>query len=284
MQNNNPMVPLTKDEMTFFGNLLGSGNVNEKLEQAIKDFGVSSTKKVNELIESIDKNTVSNDNIAQAIKDCFGTFRKMYFATNKSAVKPAINPILYSSISKEKQIAWKKDAIDRISSVVGKRENHEKAYSIIYSGIKEKGYDLEKLLREYLSSNPDATIIDMCSASDTLRMAFECQINKLIFDHNLRCRQHIKSEKKVTYKEANSCPKEIRLIIASLSPSGKTSGLLYNKTLREIERRSGVDIEKLIKKTKKKYNINKCSVWFAVSKDPDLMSILNTIAAEKAGR
>lgn len=189
------------------------------------------------------------------------------------------NPLFYSTMSADKQAFW----CQKMTGIIAGRcmdseQNKGNIHKAIYDGMKkDNGYDVVKLLKEYNRIHPDEnlTILDMCSRSDALRIAYQNQIDRIC---NNKIVTKSKRKRSVTYKESHSCPKEMLEIISGISSTGNARGRTFNKAKRILIDRCDLDTAKIIKQIKKKYNIKDCNLWFAVSHYPELVDALKEAA------
>lgn len=301
---NDASLPLTKDEIALFKTVMKTPdevvsqftaalgafkNVLMK-HTMIEDSLVNIYQEQRELKSAIADLAAANNSIAEAVTKSQEMSRKQVYSVSNSLISainklPAVNvpenkmnPLFTTTLTEAEQKNWKEKAIGTISGrSFDYGCNKDDDYAAIYGKMKQSGYDVHKLLEEYRKINPGATIIDMCAASEKLRTSFERGLSNLCHKsivNKIKSAATASTTPHVTYRKANSIPPEIRTLVAKLSHTGTPNGWCYNNA-KKILRDNNVNLNELVAGTKKKYNVSDCSIWFAVSKSPEVMKLLN---------
>lgn len=290
-------IGLSADEMNFFKTIFSPRLDGSSIESGINEIIRLMTEK-NEYLASIDNKLIDiyseQNQMKTAINELQASsvgaidtakdhLRKVIFSATDRHIEKTIghtNPIFTTTLTGTKRNEW---IYNNISSLKKSFPSTEPAIIVesIYSEMKKRnGYDVYELLNEYQKTKTESVdVVDMLLDSDTLRLCYELCSNILA----VRNRASIKSagmKKQVGYKEAHSCPSEIRGIVASLSKSGKPSGPNYSKAKKILKSYEGYNIKKMIRETKKKYKIKSCSEWFAVSQYPEVVDYLRNEVSE----
>ena len=227
------------------------------------------------------------DKICETISAEEKTNRSQRYAINAKATTPT-NPLFYSTYDVGKQNLWKEKSAGIIAEkCLEENQNKGTMHNLIYKYMKEKdGYNLDLLLKEFRTStnNSNATYLDMCAASDALRLSFEKNVNNLYHKESVRRNKTNNagksSRKKITYTQAKRCPAEIYAIVSAMANNGNPRGTTFNKAAK-ILAANNVDVNKLKDKVIKKYGIKDCSIWFALSHYPAAVEVLRNAVANK---
>lgn len=276
------LIPLNDEELYNFQRAMGLPDkeatnklittVSNFLSEIIKNNQLAINKIIEDLTKTIDRNSSAIEALANEVKN-----------GRLASDKKSENPLFYSTISAAEMSKWKKNILRNVTTIcINKDRNEGDAYNTIYDGMKNAGYDVAKLIKEYRRLvDPNAAIIDMCSHSDILRLAFQNQINHIFFG-NYKQKMNNKISKKnrgvVTYRESHTCPVEIRNIVSSMSRSGYPAGATFRKAKDLLINVANIDTAKIKQETEKKYEISSCNFWFAVAQYPELVETLKEIA------
>ena len=299
---NDASLPLTKDEIALFKTFMKTpDDVITQFTSAINAFKdvvlkhsimedalVNIYNEQRELKLAVAGLVAANNSIADSFIKGQNMFEKqihdatdnLVLAINKSATVAVDkrNPLFTTTLTSDEQRNWKEKAIGTISGrSFDYGCNKDDDYAAIYGKMKQSGYDVNKLIDEYRKINPGATIIDMCAASEKLRTSFERGLSNLCHKsivNKIKSATTASTTPHVTYRKANSIPPEIRTLVAKLSHTGTPNGWCYNNA-KKILCDNNVNLNELVAGTKKKYNVSDCSIWFAVSKSPEVMKLLN---------
>jgi hypothetical protein len=309
---NDASLPLTKDEIALFKTVMKTPdevvsqftaalgafkNVLMK-HTMIEDSLVNIYQEQRELKSAIADLAVANNSIAEAVTKSQEMSRKQIYSVSNSLISainkfPAtdvpenkMNSLFTTTLTEAEQKNWKEKAIGTISGrSFDYGCNKDEDYAAIYDKMKKAGYDVSELIKEYAKIHPNASILDMCAASEKLRTSFERGLSNLCHKSIVKkIKSNIAEEKPnvdpvktmthVTYRKANSIPPEIRTMVAKLSNTGTPNGWCY-KNAKKILRANNIDLNMLVAKVKKEYSVSNCSEWFAVSKSPEVMKLLN---------
>lgn len=249
--------------------------------KAIESGNSSTAKAIKENAKSIVENVISQNE----------KNRKQYWAANND-LRDMLNRkdnsdyLFHSSISSEDQERWKKLMTAKVAEqCFGKGNKADlEDFEVIYSRMKEKdGYDVVKLLDEYhkyFAVSPFSGILDMCAASDLLRMSFEKALNNF---YHVNVVTNIKKSKVITYKQAVSVPSEITKIVGRLNQSGSPNGTAYHRAAKILKEKHNIDISAIKHAVMKKYDLSNCNKWFALSQYPQYVELLNNSIPARKG-
>ena len=181
-----------------------------------------------------------------------------------------VNPLFHSSLSSAQQLLWIDSIKGKIADICldSSARNIGPVYKWVYAKMREENYDLGALLKEYRSqfNNPDATTLTMIASSGELRQCFLNCLNKYYYR---------KEQRKGTGRNSRTvmiCPDKVTAIVKRMTGGKKPYGRNYHKAF-EL---AGIDKQTTIENAKKKYGLSRCSLGYAISKDPALMRKLNS--------
>lgn len=297
--------PLTENELDVFQNIIGGtkqiqalavltdaiSNLSTQISEMKKDNRLRENRWRDDLLNIMNKFTESQSKLSETVANGFDAQRKSLFklhslqntnmATTTVVEQKKLSPLFYSTLEECKKGFWKGSVSGEIDKLCFEGENKGNLYHKIYTWMKEAGYDVQKLLAEYKTVYPDATFLDMCAASDVLRLCLQNQINRLVYKKTVSKMKPTTNNKKKVYKiETRKMPDEIRNSVLRLSSTGKPSGLIYNKAMNMIKKDGRINVNKLVKTTCKKHSWKTCSPWFAISQDAEAVNIMNQIITE----
>ena len=226
--------------------------------------------------------------------------------------KKETNPKLVNTMSEDEVENWRRtfiNAIDKICRYFGRVDEKgeiptgmwNRTLREIYDVVRNTEPDFDALHREYkLIKNytGNTSKIYMISESDHLRPIVKDAAQKLVDAHTSKLFQKNqekttkdkvasnnvnKSKRKVKSKDLTETPENIRNLFSKIvdtSNRGKfihAAGLVYD----ELEKRTGVDLEKLASNYAKQMGFARCTKAYYLGKNEKLLSILSNIIDEK---
>ena len=296
--------PLTAKELETFWNITGISaqakaigtlveSVNSLKNEIVniqRDQQLMANKTNDMFTDIINGLIASQDKVADTIKYQHEKNRKQIFAitSNSGKEESSINPIFYSTANVALQKSWRKIIEGDIEKLVlNTGANKLTIYKDLYARMKIKGHDVNALLKEYREEHPSASIMDMCMASDILRVSMSAQLEIMEYTNtsstnkklNVANKTKAKSNKKLyLYVQANRSPAEIRSMIANIGKNGVWSPTMSKKVYDAL--RKTVDVDSIVSNFNNNNRISKCNKWFAISKDKKAMEELNRIISE----
>lgn len=270
----------------------------EKTNALIRELKMERKEQADKISELTNKLIDSHNQINKAIMDSSTSMRKSMFAIASKPKDDAItvvaeNPLFQSSINAGETNLWIKKSEGVIAQFVEKTKLPlGTVYSRIYDGMKCDGYDVIKLYTDYKKSHPQAKKINMCAASDTLRMSFEKNCNSF-FVKNVKPKTPVETKQKKTWprkkkgvysiRVATTCPDNIRKIVKPLSKTGSVGGSTYRKAYGLFEKEYDVNLEAYRQSVMEHYNLPNCNIGFAISLDPSMTSKLRRAVKKNLG-
>ena len=265
--------PLDREEGTLYVTCVTEAikDTNQKNVNAIIELGEAikntTNKNYDAVIDAIKANTRNQEKISDGLKELNGFISMLVKQSGRAAINNEESIIFYSVLDPEQKILWKDKVAGDIANIcIETGKNKGNVYKELYEYVRRKGYDINALQAEFNKTHKDATLIDMCVESDTLRFMVENFVNTQYHYYTIN---KIKRTKKnfYSYKEVNGCPKVITDIVKKLSSSDRVSGQTYHKAYNLL----GIDLNNYVHSIKKKYNLKHCSVPFAIAIDDDML-------------
>ena len=259
--------PLTEKEMNMLAACFAGALVDTEIKNDLKNFmkSVSTTfrdmqiqqrEKADEIIHAINELAAAQRELIKIIV-AIQSGNKGIYATN------------LDDTERKEWIRVTKNNIEKLREAYNV-ENRD-VYNNIYNKMKsEFAHDVYSLFR---SSNYKS-IIEMCSHSDELMNAMDKCIDAITPFNNIKSKKAARAntvaiDKHMTVK----CPANVA---NAISMNGKAPrGRSFQKAHRILT--SYFDIDKMISETKEKYGTKNCSIWFAISQYPDVVSKLERI-------
>ena len=295
---NDPTIPLNKDELSDFCRAFGIPE-QSALDQ-MKDSFSDAIKKLIAQNNDIMRNHQLQ--YREMMNEFAGLIKALTTATlqNTKAIADIQlktpmkeNPIFYSSFNKDSQEFWKTETLNVILKECENNAGYDfdTVYKMIIDGMNRDGYDVIALLTKHHEEFPDASLLDMCSKSDVLRLSLRNQVNHIFHTRvvkqykkvveNLEAENKTNAVKKhtyhrgdVTYDQAHTIPAEVRDMVKRLAKKDSVGPATYHSAKKFLVDECHVDIPKLVDETVKKYNISSCNMWFAVGQYPEVLNML----------
>lgn len=289
----NNLMPLTNNESEFVKSLFGlnnrldskeiaeivSANVKEAFSElaiVLREQNMFYKEQTASIIDAINTATISAKSIAENIKESGNKDRRQLAAFNRT------NVIFNSLFTEDEHTAWVNEtfkSVVKYAGLIGKKP--QEVFDIVFEKMKDDKYDVEKLFEDYVRKYPHKTRLDMISESDVLRLSFKYHFNELVHEYKYSKYSNAKIIYTVSAKEAGRCPDEVKSIIAKLSSTGVPSGRHFEKAKKILSKDKSINIKRIKRDVCKRYKINTCSTWFAVSQSPEALEVLRSAIEEK---
>lgn len=252
------------------------------LNDAINKMSMGYNNTLTELSEILNVLVKGQKDLLSAINTLNNTACTKFGFINKTDIKNKVNTLFCSSWNEHKQSLWIKKVRGEIANLCLEENRIEGVvYKDIYSSMKQEGYDVDDLLREYKSVNSKADIVSMIAASDDLRDIFSNCITKCTNKTGSKKDIDISTSK---YTNKKNCPSEmskhipdnVKKIVARLAPDGNPNVGTYRKAYSLL----GIDKKAFIKETEEKIGLKHIVLGYAIGINPSMVIKLDHAISE----